>query len=203
MIHTEMEIEGGDEAWDTERETEKRKRQNTITVRFSAAIHSLARLRTPKPQAHTGIEIEQQRENFSLSQMVEREKFEKKVRLCHHQTTVPSTDMVSVFFLYQRSVYSLPLQILFLQYERLKLLTIAFPIRIRILNLQYFYVSEFKTGSSPYLIFQGSSFTPFKKKKKKWVGCFGFKLSHDGNIRDFALDLLWLKVKIHLGLFKI
>ena len=57
-IHTEMEIEGGDEAWDTERETEKIKRQNTITVRFSAAIHSLARLRTPKPQAHTGIEIE-------------------------------------------------------------------------------------------------------------------------------------------------
>ena len=57
-IHTEMEIEGGDEAWDTERETEKRKRQNTITVRFSAAIHSLARLRTPKPQAHTGIVIE-------------------------------------------------------------------------------------------------------------------------------------------------
>ena len=57
-IHTEMEIKGGDEAWDTERETEKRKRQNTITVRFSAAIHSLARLRTPKPQAHTGIEIE-------------------------------------------------------------------------------------------------------------------------------------------------
>ena len=59
MIHTEMEIEGGDEAWDTKRETEKRKRQNTITVRFSAAIRSLARLRTPKPQAHTGIEIEQ------------------------------------------------------------------------------------------------------------------------------------------------
>ena len=57
-IHTEMEIEGGDEAWDTERETEKRKRQNTITLRFSAAIRSLARLRTPKPQAHTGIEIE-------------------------------------------------------------------------------------------------------------------------------------------------
>ena len=53
-----MEIEGGDEAWDMERETEKRKRQNTITVRFSAAIYSLARLKTPKPQAHTGIEIE-------------------------------------------------------------------------------------------------------------------------------------------------
>ena len=74
------------------------------------------------------------------------------------------------FFLYQRSVYSLPLQILFLQYERLKLLTIAFPIRIRILNLQYFYVFEFKTGSSPYLIFQGSSFTPFFFKKKKEDG---------------------------------
>ena len=27
-IHTEIEIEGGDEAWDTERKTEKRKRQN-------------------------------------------------------------------------------------------------------------------------------------------------------------------------------
>ena len=27
-IHTEIEIEGGNEAWDTERETEKRKRQN-------------------------------------------------------------------------------------------------------------------------------------------------------------------------------
>ena len=53
-----MEIEGGDEAWDMEREIEKRKRQNTITVRFSAAIYSLARLKTPKPQAHTGIEIE-------------------------------------------------------------------------------------------------------------------------------------------------
>ena len=57
-IHTEMEIEGGDEAWETERETEKRKRQNTSTIRFSAAIRSLARLKTPKPQAHTGIEIE-------------------------------------------------------------------------------------------------------------------------------------------------
>ena len=56
-----MEIEGGDEAWDTERETEKRKRQNKITVRFSAAIRSLARLRTPKPQAHTGIEIEEEK----------------------------------------------------------------------------------------------------------------------------------------------
>ena len=58
MIHTEMEIEGGDEAWDTEREIEKRKRQNTITIRFSATIRSLARLRTSKSQAHTGIEIE-------------------------------------------------------------------------------------------------------------------------------------------------
>ena len=58
MIHTEMEIEGGNEAWDTEREIEKRKRQNTITIRFSAAIRSLARLRTSKSQAHTGIEIE-------------------------------------------------------------------------------------------------------------------------------------------------
>ena len=54
----EMETEGGDEAWDTERETEKRKRQNTITVRFSTAIRSLARLRTPKPQAHTGISVQ-------------------------------------------------------------------------------------------------------------------------------------------------
>ena len=45
-----MEIEGGDEAW-----------QNTITVRFSAAIRSLAKLRTPKPQAHTGIEIEEEK----------------------------------------------------------------------------------------------------------------------------------------------
>ena len=27
-IHTKIEIEGGDEAWDTERETEKRKRPN-------------------------------------------------------------------------------------------------------------------------------------------------------------------------------
>ena len=61
MIHTEMEIEGGDEAWDTERETEKRKRQNTITIRFSAAIRSLARLRTPKLQAHIGIEIEEEK----------------------------------------------------------------------------------------------------------------------------------------------
>ena len=58
MIHTEMEIEGGNEAWDTEREIEKRKRQNTITIRFSAAIRSLAKLRTTKSQAHTGIEIE-------------------------------------------------------------------------------------------------------------------------------------------------
>ena len=54
----EMETEGGDEAWDTKRETEKRQRQNTITVRFSTAIRSLARLRTSKSQAHTGIEIE-------------------------------------------------------------------------------------------------------------------------------------------------
>ena len=54
-----MEIEGGDKAWDTERETKKRKWQNTIIVKFSAAIRSLARLRTPKSQAHTGIEIEQ------------------------------------------------------------------------------------------------------------------------------------------------
>ena len=45
-----MEIEGGDEAW-----------QNRITVRFSAAIRSLAKLRTPKPQAHTGIEIEEEK----------------------------------------------------------------------------------------------------------------------------------------------
>ena len=29
MIDTEIEIEGGNEAWDTERETEKRKRQNS------------------------------------------------------------------------------------------------------------------------------------------------------------------------------
>ena len=100
-------------------------------------------------------EKERQRKNFGLSQMVEREKSEMKVRLCHHQTTVPSTGMVSVFS-YRTSAYSLPLQILFLQFERLKLLTIAFPIRIRILNLQYFYVFEFKTCSSPYLIFQGS-----------------------------------------------
>ena len=28
MIHIDIEIEGGNEAWDTERETEKRKRQN-------------------------------------------------------------------------------------------------------------------------------------------------------------------------------
>ena len=49
-IHTEMEIEGGDEAW-----------QNRITVRLSAAIRSLAKLRTPKPQAHTGIEIEEEK----------------------------------------------------------------------------------------------------------------------------------------------
>ena len=49
-IHTEMEIEGGDEAW-----------QNTITVRFSAAIRSLTKLRTPKLQAHTGIEIEEEK----------------------------------------------------------------------------------------------------------------------------------------------
>ena len=35
-----------------------------------------------------------------------------------------------------------------LLFERLKLLTIVFPIRIRILNLQYIYVFEFKTGSS-------------------------------------------------------
>ena len=47
-IHIEMEIERGDEAWDTEREIEKRKRQNTITVRFFVAIRSLTRLRTPK-----------------------------------------------------------------------------------------------------------------------------------------------------------
>ena len=98
------------------------------------------------------------------AQMMEREKSEKKVRICHHQTTVPSTGIVSVF-LYRRPVYSLHIQILFLQFERLKLLTIAFPIRIRILNLQYFYVFEFKTGSSPYLIFYGSSFTLSKKKK--------------------------------------
>ena len=45
-IHTEMEIEGDDEAWDTERETKKRKRQNIITVRFSTAIRSLAKLKT-------------------------------------------------------------------------------------------------------------------------------------------------------------
>nr|POF12069.1 hypothetical protein CFP56_08836 [Quercus suber] len=29
--------------------------------------------------------------------MVEREKSKKKVKLCHHQTTVPSTGIVSVF----------------------------------------------------------------------------------------------------------
>ena len=59
--HRGIEIEGGDEAWDTEREIEKRKRQNTITIRFFTAIRSLARLRTPKPQAHTRIEIEEEK----------------------------------------------------------------------------------------------------------------------------------------------
>ena len=97
------------------------------------------------------------------AQMVKGEKSEKKFRIYHHHTTIPFTSMASVF-LYRRSAYSLPLQILFLQFERLKLLTIAFPIRIRILNLQYFYVFEFKIGSSSYLIFQGSSFTLFFKK---------------------------------------
>lgn len=34
---------------------------STVTVNFSAAIHSLARLKTPKPQAHIGIEIEEEK----------------------------------------------------------------------------------------------------------------------------------------------
>ena len=34
---------------------------STITVSFSAAICSLARLRTPKPQAHIGIKIEEEK----------------------------------------------------------------------------------------------------------------------------------------------
>ena len=52
-------------------------------------------------------------------QMMEREKSEKKVGICHHQTTIPSIGIVSVF-LYRRPAYSLHIQILFLQYERLK-----------------------------------------------------------------------------------
>ena len=34
---------------------------STVTVSFSAAIRSLARLKTPKPQAHTRIEIEEEK----------------------------------------------------------------------------------------------------------------------------------------------
>ena len=60
--------------WDREREFTKRDRvctvlrekylSSTVMVSFSAAICSLARLRTPKSQAHTGIEIEEEKFKF-------------------------------------------------------------------------------------------------------------------------------------------
>ena len=46
----------------TQREKLRRERGKTrLLVRFSTAIRSLASLRTPKPQAHTGIEIEEEK----------------------------------------------------------------------------------------------------------------------------------------------
>ena len=62
----------------------KHKTQNTVLER-----HTSLKGRTKK---------ENDRERFTLSFMVERENLEGQSGLCHHQTIVPSTNVVSVFF---------------------------------------------------------------------------------------------------------